>query len=115
MADVMMIDLKALLVEREDCDAGTMTRVREALAQRGDLDKARTLLDKLGDLGTHNAEYHFQLASIHLAQGDRDKAVKHLERAIDLDPSHTGALFQLGHANDLAGNDDDAIVYYERC
>jgi DNA-directed RNA polymerase subunit alpha len=212
MADVMMTDLKALLVEREDCDAGTMTKVREALAQggtqyrtlrdvneilkkklesaqgaaakkwhlkigvasyflghtgeavehlrhaegalanfllgralssqqdfddalkafekaesqvqlqraaiyrqRGDLDKARTLLDKLGDLSSHSAEYHFQLASIYLAQGERGEAVKGLERAVALDPGHTGALFQLGHANDLAGNDDEAITYYERC
>ena len=29
----MLIDLKAILVEREDCDAGTVTRVREGLAQ----------------------------------------------------------------------------------
>src|SRR5215813_13566958 len=219
MADVMMTDLKALLVEREDCDAGTMTKVREALAQggtqyrtlrdvneilkkklesaqgaaakkwhlkigvasyflghtgeavehlrhaegalanfllgralssqqefddalkafekaeksgynasqvqiqraailrqRGDLDKARAILDKLGDqLEKHSAEYHFQLASIHLAHGERDPAIKALERAVELDPGHTGALFQLGHANDLAGNDDEAINYYERC
>jgi len=219
MADVMMTDLKALLVEREDCDAGTMTKVREALAQggtqyrtlrdvneilkkklesaqgaaakkwhlkigvasyflghtgeavenlrhaegalanfllgralssqqdfddalkafekaeksgynasqvqlqraaiyrqRGELDKARSMLGKLGEqLESHSAEYHFQLASIHLAQGERNEAVKGLERAVALDPGHTGALFQLGHANDLAGNDDEAIVYYERC
>ena len=30
-----MIDLRAILVEREDCDAGTVTKVREALAQGG--------------------------------------------------------------------------------
>lgn len=31
----MMIDLKALLVEREDCDAGTVQQLRNALAQGG--------------------------------------------------------------------------------
>ncbi len=30
-----MIDLKALLVEREDCDAGTVQQIRTALAQGG--------------------------------------------------------------------------------
>ena len=30
-----MIDLKALLVEREDCDAGTVQQLRNALAQGG--------------------------------------------------------------------------------
>src|SRR4029453_4733344 len=34
MAD-SLIDLKALLVEREDCDAGTVTKLREGLAQGG--------------------------------------------------------------------------------
>jgi DNA-directed RNA polymerase subunit alpha len=214
----MLIDLKALLVEREDCDAGTVTKVREALSQggsqyrtlrdvtdvlrkkletaqgpaakkwhlklgvatyflghtgeaaehlrqaegalasfllgralaslgdfdealksferaekagynasqvqlqragilrqRGESEKARTLLDKLGDVANHNPEYHFQLASVFLAEGDRERGVRHLEQAIALDPGHTGALFQLGHANDLAGNDDEAIDYYERC
>jgi DNA-directed RNA polymerase subunit alpha len=82
---------------------------------RGDLAQARTLLNKLQDLGSHSAEYHFQLASINLTEGERATAIRHLERAVDIDPSHTGALFQLGHANDLAGNDDDAIGYYERC
>src|SRR5262249_30133997 len=64
---------------------------------------------------SHSAEYHFQLASILLAEGERLKAVEHLEQAVKLDPGHTGALFQLGHANDLAGNDDEAISFYERC
>ena len=35
MAEAMLIDLKALLVEREDCDAGTVQKLREALAQGG--------------------------------------------------------------------------------
>src|SRR6185295_2877966 len=72
-------------------------------------------LTKLEDQASHNAEYHFQLASIILGEGNRQQAIKHLERAVELDPSHTGALFQLGHANDLAGNDEDAMVLYERC
>jgi DNA-directed RNA polymerase subunit alpha len=33
MADTILIDLKALLVEREDCDAGTVQRLRDGLAQ----------------------------------------------------------------------------------
>jgi DNA-directed RNA polymerase subunit alpha len=218
MAEAMLIDLKALLVEREDCDAGTVQKLREALAQggtqhrtlrdvtevlkkkiesatgaaakrwhlklgiasfflgytqqaaehlrqsegalanfylgralasrrefddslkaydkaekagytasqvqlqragiyrqKGDLAHARSILGKLGDLGSHSAEYHFQLASCFLAEGERLSAIEHLEKAEKLDPSHTGTLFQLAHANDLAGNDDEAIGFYERC
>jgi DNA-directed RNA polymerase subunit alpha len=218
MTEALLIDLKAILVEREDCDAGTVQKVREGLAQgktqyrtlrdvvdilkkkvesatgpqvkrwhlklgiasfflghlgdavehlkqaegalaafylgralverqsfdealkaferaeksgytasqvalqragiyrqQGDIQQARTLLARLGDQATHNAEYHFQIASCHLAEGERDQALRHLEKAVELDPGHTGALFQLGHANDLAGNDDDAVAFYERC
>jgi DNA-directed RNA polymerase subunit alpha len=218
MVEAMLIDLKALLVEREDCDAGTVQKIREALAQgktqykslrevtelirkklegttgaaakrwhlklgiasfffgnltqaiehlkqaegalanfylgralgeKGDnedalkaferaeksgynvsqvqlqragiyrqmaqFDQASSLLRKLADQASHNAEYHHQFASLQLAEGDRTAAVRSFEKAIELDPSHTGALFQLAHANDLAGNDDDAISYYERC
>lgn len=218
MVEAMLIDLKALLVEREDCDAGTVQRLREGLAQgktqyrtlrdvndalkkrlesssgpaakklhlklgivnfflghlgdsienlkqadgalaafylgkallerqdldeafkafdraekagytsaqvqlqkagihrlRGEAKDARTILHKLEDQASHNAEYHYQLASLHLQDGQRDPGLKHLERSVELDPSHTGALFQLGHANDLAGNDDDALSFYERC
>jgi DNA-directed RNA polymerase subunit alpha len=218
MVEPMLIDLKALLVEREDCDAGTVSKLREALAQggtqyrtlrdvtevikkkieassgaaakrwhlklgiasfflgympqaiehlrqaegalagyylgraltsrrefdealkaydkaeksgynasqvqlqragiyrqKGDLAQARSLLNKLGDLASHSAEYHYQLANCYLAEGERLSAVEHLEKAEKFDPTHTGALFQLAHANDLAGNDDEAISFYERC
>src|SRR5438105_3123737 len=113
MVEPMLIDLKAILVEREDCDAGTVQKIREALAQGKT--QYRTILNKISDQATHNAEYHFQLASCFLAEGERTTALRHLEKSVELDPSHTGALFQLGHANDLAGNDDEAISYYERC
>lgn len=43
MAEAMLIDLKALLVEREDCDAGTVQQLRNALAQGGT--QYRTLRD----------------------------------------------------------------------
>ena len=218
MAEALLIDLKALLVEREDCDAGTVQQLRNGLAQgktqyrtlrevtealrkkaenatgapakrwhlklgianfflgylsesiehlkqsegalanfylgkallerqdldealkafekaeksgytasqvqlqragilrhQGELTQSRNLLNKLEDQASHNAEYHYQLASLLLLEGQRQTAIRHLERAVELDPSHTGALFQLGHSNDLAGNDEDAVVYYERC
>ena len=218
MVDAMLIDIRSLLAEREDCDAGTVQQLRNALAQgktqyrslrevndllkkkletaappqakklhlklgianffighlndaiehlkqaegalasfylgkallekrdldeglkafekaeksgytssqvqlqragihrmRGELKEARQILNKLEDQASHNAEYHFQIASLQAQEGVRDQSIRHLERAVELDPSHTGALFQLGHANDLAGNDDDAISFYERC
>ena len=83
--------------------------------QMGEIKQAKALLNKLGDMASHSAEYHFQMAGVHQAEGERDKAIAALERAVELDPTHTGALFQLGYANDLAGNDEEAIDFYERC
>jgi DNA-directed RNA polymerase subunit alpha len=87
--------------------------------KREEIDQALSILSKLEDQASYNAEYHYQVAACHLSpvnvKGDRATAIKHLERAIELDPGHTGALFLLGHANDLAGNDNEAITYYERC
>jgi DNA-directed RNA polymerase subunit alpha len=218
MVDQILIDLKALLVEREDCDAGTVSKLREGLAQggtqyrtlrdvtealkkkiesstgavakrwhlklgiasfflgyvqqavehlrqaegalanfylgralisrrefdealkaydkaekagynanqvqlqragiyrqKGDLHQARAILNKLSDLASHSAEYHYQIACCYLSEGERTRAIEHLEKAEKHDPNHTGVLFQLAHANDLAGNDEDAIGFYERC
>src|SRR5437868_2734536 len=35
MVEALLIDLKALLLEREDCDAGTVQQLRNGLAQGG--------------------------------------------------------------------------------
>src|SRR5262249_35855516 len=70
---------------------------------KGEVSQARTILNKMSDQATHNAEYHFQLASCFLGEGERTTALRHLEKSVELDPSHTGALFQLGHASDRAG------------
>src|SRR5207248_9855786 len=85
------------------------------LRLKGEMSQARSLLNKMEDQASHNAEYHFQLASLLLLEGQRLNAIRHLERAVELDPGHTGPLFQLGHANELSCNDDDADVYFERC
>jgi DNA-directed RNA polymerase subunit alpha len=217
MVDTMLVDLKALLLEREDCDAGTVQQLRNGLAQgktqyrslrdvtealkkkteaggptvkklhlktgiasyflgklgdaiehlkaaegalasfflgkallekqnleeafkafdkaekagytasqvqlqkagihrlKGESNLARTILGKLEDQASHNAEYHYQRASLFQEDGQREQSIRHLERAVELDPSHTAALFQLAHANDLAGNDEEAVGLYERC
>src|SRR5262249_5159689 len=46
--------------------------------QKGDLAKARHIVNELKDEATHSAEYHYQLASCFLAEGERPTAVKHL-------------------------------------
>src|SRR5262249_43930831 len=105
--------------ERAEKAGYTATQVQLMRAgihqQKGEIKQAQALLAKLDNLSSHNAEYHFQLASCQMAEGERFQSIQHLERAVELDPGHTGALFQLGYLSDLAGNDDEAIGYYERC
>jgi DNA-directed RNA polymerase subunit alpha len=62
-----MIDLKALLVEREDCDAGTVQQLRNGLAQGGTQyrslrDVADVLKKKLeGASGATAKRWHLKL------------------------------------------------------
>ncbi len=85
------------------------------LRMQGNTGEAKSILTKLKDMASHNAEYHHQEGGLAEAEGDTPRAARSYERAAELDPSHTGALFRLGFLNDLAGNDHDAIGYYEKC
>jgi DNA-directed RNA polymerase subunit alpha len=119
LASLQQFDESLKAFERAEKSGYTASQVQLQRAgiyrQKNELGQARSVLNKLSELGSHSAEYHYQLACVQMADGNRDEAVTHLERAVELDPGHTGALFQLAHANDLAGNDDEAISFYERC
>src|SRR5438552_9590346 len=99
MVEAMLIDLKALLVEREDCDAGTVQKIREALAQGKT--QYRTLRD-VTDVLKKKAEaaaapaakrWHLKLGIASFFLGHLGEAVEHLKLA-------EGALanFYLGRA-----------------
>src|ERR1700739_4266098 len=93
------IDLKALLVEREDCDAGTVQQLRNALAQGGTQyrtlrEVADVLKKKLeGATGTTAKRWHLKLGVARYFLGHLGDAVEHLKQA-------EGALasFYLGRA-----------------
>jgi DNA-directed RNA polymerase subunit alpha len=115
MADVMLIDLKALLVEREDCDAGTVTKVREALAQGST--QYRTLRD-VNDIlkrkletapGAAAKKWHLKLGVASYFLGHTGEAVEHLRHA-------EGALanFLLGRALASQQDFDDALKAFEK-
>src|SRR5690348_5395693 len=99
MAEAMLIDLKALLVEREDCDAGTVQKLREALAQGGT--QYRTLRDVTevlkkkieGSSGVAAKRWHLKLGIASFFLGYMQQAVEHLRQS-------EGALanFYLGRA-----------------
>src|SRR5947209_4811063 len=99
MVEALMIDLKALLVEREDCDAGTVQKIREALAQGGNqyrsLREATDLLRKKVEAATGAVakRWHLKLGIASFFLGHLRDAAEHLRQA-------EGALanFYLGRA-----------------
>jgi len=110
-----MIDLKAMLVEREDCDAGTVQQLRNALAQGGN--QYRTLrditevLEKKAETATGAAAKRWQLKlGISLFfLGHLFEAIEHLKQA-------EGALanFYLGRALADRLEYDEAIKAFDR-
>jgi DNA-directed RNA polymerase subunit alpha len=125
MVEPLLIDLKALLVERPDCDAGTVSKLREGLAQGGT--QYRTLRDVTEVLkkklesasGAQAKVWHLKLgiasfflgytqqAAEHLAQADGILAHFYLGRALVSRQQYDQALKafdkaqQLGYAADL--------------
>src|SRR5437870_4064835 len=82
-----MIDLKALLVEREDCDAGTVQQLRNALAQGGT--QYRTLRDVTELLkkkletaaGAQAKTWHLKIGIASFFLGFTAQAAEHLRQA----------------------------------
>src|SRR5262249_16269044 len=82
-----MIDLKALLVEREDCDAGTVQQLRNGLAQGGT--QYRTLRDVADILkkkleaasGAAAKRWHLKLGITQFFLGHLGEAIEHLKHA----------------------------------
>ncbi len=111
----LLIDLKALLVEREDCDSGTVQQLRNALAQGGT--QYRTLRDVTEILkkrvesasGAAAKRWHLKLGIASYFLGYTGQAVEHLRQA-------EGALanFYLGRALVSRQDFDDALKAFER-
>src|SRR5438270_1227136 len=115
MVEAMLIDLKAILIEREDCDAGTVQKIREALAQGKT--QYRTLRDVTDVLkkraeaasGAAAKRWHLKLGIAFFFLGHLGEAVEHLKQA-------EGALanFYLGRALADKLDFDEALNAFER-
>src|SRR4051794_2953788 len=110
-----VIDLKALLVEKPDCDAGTVTKVREALGQGGGQFRAlREVVEALkkkleSATGAAAKTGHLKLGIASYFLGHTREAAEHLRQA-------DGALaaFYLGRALSSLGDYDDALKAFEK-
>ena len=115
MAEVMLIDLKALLVEREDCDAGTVQQLRSALAQGGtqyrSLRDVTDILKKKLESATGAAakKWHLKLGIAQFFLGFTSQAIEHLRHA-----ETPLAAFYLGRALVSRQEFDDALKAFEK-
>src|SRR3954453_7445278 len=106
----MLIDLKALLVEREDCDAGTVQQLRNGLAQGGSQfrtlrDVTQALQKKLENAAAPVAKkIHLKLGIAYFFLGHPAQSIEHLRQA-----EGTLASFYLGRAL-LAHHDYDEAL-----
>lgn len=111
----MTIDIRALLVEREDCDAGTVQQLRNALAQGGNQyrslrEAAQLLAKKLESVsGAQSKRLHLKLGIAQYFLGYLSEAINHLRQA-------EGALanFYLGKALVSRRDYEEALKAFER-
>ncbi len=111
----MLTDLKAILVEREDCDAGTMQKVREGLGQGAS--QYRVLRDVADVLrkrveaaqGAQAKKWHLKLGVACFFLGHTFEAAEHLRQA-------EGALanYTLGRALVSLNQFDEALKAFEK-
>src|SRR5439155_17788571 len=115
MVEPMLIDLKAILVEREDCDAGTVQKIREALAQGKTqyrtLREVTEVLKKRAEAatGAPAKRWHLKLGIALFFLGHLSEAIEHLRQA-------EGALafFYLGRALLEHRDFDEALKAFEK-
>jgi DNA-directed RNA polymerase subunit alpha len=117
MAEVMLTDLKALLLEREDCDAGTVQKIREALTQGKSqcrsLQEVATAIKKKLETAANNPavgkRWHLKLGIVSFFLGHLRDAVEHLKQA-------EGALanFYLGRALVERRDFDEALKAFDK-
>lgn len=115
MVEALLIDLKALLVEREDCDAGTVQQLRNGLAQGKTqyrtLREVTELLKKKAEsaAGAQAKRWHLKLGIASFFLGHLGDAVENLRLA-------EGALagFYLGKALLERQDLDEALKAFEK-
>src|SRR6266481_4006218 len=115
MVEALLIDLKALLVEREDCDAGTVQQLRNGLAQGKTqyrtLREVTEILKKKAETATGAAakRWHLKLGIASFFLGHLGDAVENLRQG-------EGALasFYLGRALVERSDYDEALKAFEK-
>lgn len=110
-----VIDLRALLVEREEFEGAMVNKLREGLAQgpnqvRALKDINDTLAKRLAvSAGPQQKKLHLKLGVVHFFLGHTNQAVDHLKQS-----DGPLAAFFLGRALALRGDHDEALKAFEK-
>lgn len=110
-----LIDLRAILAERDDCDAGTVRQLRNGLAQGGgqfrSLREVSELLRKKLEAapGPVAKKLHLKLGIAYFFLGYTSQSVEHLRQA-----ESALAAFYLGRALLALGQLDEAMSAFEK-
>lgn len=110
-----MIDLKALLVEREEFEGSMVSKLREGLAQgpnqiRALKDINDTLQKRLAaSTGAQQKKLHLKLGVVHFYLGRTQQAIEHLQES-----DGPLAAFFLGRAHALLGDHDAALTAFDK-
>ncbi|HET6574240.1 MAG TPA: DNA-directed RNA polymerase subunit alpha C-terminal domain-containing protein [Fimbriiglobus sp.] len=110
-----MIDLRALLVEREEFEGSMVSKLREGLSQGGQQVRAlREINDTLAKrlaaaAGPQQKKLHLKLGVVQFYLGHLDVAIEHLKQS-----DGPLAAFFLGRAYALRGQADDALKAFDK-
>jgi DNA-directed RNA polymerase subunit alpha len=110
-----MIDLRALLVEREEFEGSMVSKLREGLAQGGQqIRSLREINDTLSKrlaaaAGPQQKKLHLKLGVVQFYLGHMAAAIEHLRQS-----EGPLAAFFLGRAYALRGQFDDALKAFEK-
>jgi DNA-directed RNA polymerase subunit alpha len=109
------IDLKALLIEREDCDAGTIQKLREGLAQGGPQFKSLKDVNDTLKKRLENAppilakKLHLKLGVTNYFLGHMNTSIEHLKQV-----EAPLGFFYLGRAHVNRQQFEDALKAFEK-
>jgi len=110
-----VIDLRALLVEREEFEGAMVNKLREGLAQGPNQVRAlKDILDTLSkrlavSAGPQQKKLHLKLGVVHFFLGHTPLAVDHLKQS-----DGPLAAFFLGRSLALRGDHDDALKAFDK-
>ena len=95
--------------------AACVAGIAESLRASGQVNEARSEIERLGNQGESSADYWAAKGAVLADTGlPLAETVAAFEKALAIDPGHPTALFAMGVINDRLGNDDEAIACYER-